>query len=91
MEGVQNFWESLNWLIQLYCSSVSSVPLIVCVDEGEEGKYGKGKIRRRNRDRRYEEDRVEGKAAGHVMNYYQWLTLVNNQVKSQSSKQGLVA
>ena len=35
---------------------------------------GKGRLGEGNRDGRCEEDRVKGKAAGHVMNYYHWLT-----------------
>ena len=46
---------SLNWLIQLYCSSVSGVGFVECVLT-REGKRGNGRWGGESRDRRHEEE-----------------------------------
>ena len=48
----------LNWLIQLYCSSVSGVGFVECVltREGKRESVGKGRLGGESRDRRHEEE-----------------------------------
>ena len=48
---------TLNWLIQLYCSSVSGVGFVECVltREGKRESVGKGRLGGGSRDGRHEE------------------------------------
>ena len=48
----------LNWLIQLYCSSVSGVGVVECVltREGKRESVGKERLGGGSRDRRHEEE-----------------------------------
>ena len=49
---------TLNWLIQLYCSSVSGVGVVECVltREGKRESVGKGRLGGESRDGRHEEE-----------------------------------